>query len=881
MSFTKPRLFILDANALLHRAWHALPPLTNPEGMVVNAVYGVLMVTLKLLNDEKPDALVACWDTKAATFRHEAFKEYKAQREKQPDELYAQIPPLKQGLSLLGVDSVELDGYEADDLLGTIAVRAKKAGWEVTIVTGDRDALQLVQPEITVMAFKKGVTDTVLYDEAEVKRQYDLTPVQFLDYKTLRGDPSDNIPGVKGIGEKGATELLKNYKNLSGILKAAHDKKSDMKPGVRDRLLEAEKDIPKIIALVKIVTDVPIDWKPTKEKKVMDQAAVTEFLMKMGFKTLLKRMQGGENLKNQNLKSKPSSYEAIRLDRVDEARRAFEEMRKASPLLVHVAHGAADSLFAQTVDGIIFGVEKKFYLLPTHFLKQQHEIKKMLEEILSDPTIPKLAHDAKAQMTALESFGLTIKGWSFDTMLAAYLLGAGERNHDLPSIASRYASMQLSEGSSSVQQAEAIMCLYPVLQKSLQDEGLQTVFERFELPLIPILRDMERNGILIDKSYLAELLHDMTARRQTLEKKMMKLVGREFNPASPSQLAEVLFQDLKLSAKGIKKGKTAFSTAASELEKLRGLHPIIELIEEHRELSKLLSTYVEVLPTLADAHGRVHTTFNQAVTATGRLSSTEPNLQNIPARTEVGRQIRRAFIAEKGNVLLSCDYSQIELRLVAALAKDEKMLAAFARGEDIHTATAAAILGISKDEVTKDQRRIAKAINFGLIFGQGPQGLSMAADISFADAKKFIETYFEVYSGIKEYMEQTKALAHRLGYVETFFGRRRYIPEIHSMMHQVRAAAERMAINMPVQGTDADVMKLAMIAIHKKLHSISPRVKMLLQVHDELVFEVPESEATSVAKILKDIMENVEKVGVPIVVDVKMGKNWEEMEKVS
>ncbi|MDP3793179.1 MAG: DNA polymerase I, partial [Candidatus Uhrbacteria bacterium] len=823
----KPRLFILDANALLHRAWHALPPLMSPEGMVVNAVYGVLMVTLKLLNDEKPDVLVACWDTKAATFRHKVFKEYKAQREKQPDELYAQIPPLKQGLSLLGVDSVELDGYEADDLLGTIAVRAKKAGWEVVIVTGDRDALQLVQPGITVMAFKKGVTDTVLYDEAEVKRQYDLTPAQFLDYKTLRGDPSDNIPGVKGIGEKGATELLKNFQNLSGILKAAHEKKSDMKPRVRERLLEAEKDIPKIVELVKIVTDVPIDWKPHRQTQPMDQEAATEFLMKMGFKTLLKRIAGsasshpeGSNplllpLRKGEMRKLKTDHEEIRLDRVDETRAAFEEMRKASPLLVHVARGAADSLFAQTVDGIILGVQKKFYLLPTHFLKAHRELSLAFGDILSDATIPKLAHDAKAQMAALELFGFTVAGWIFDTMLAAYLLSAGERNHDLPSIASRYASLQLLEGSSAVQQAEAIMSLHPILQKSLQDDGLESVFERFELPLIPILRDMEHHGILIDKPYLAELLQDMTTRRQTLEKKMMKLVGREFNPASPSQLAEVLFQDLKLASKGIKKGKTAFSTAASELEKLRGLHPIIELIEEHRELSKLLSTYVEVLPTLADARGRVHTTFNQAVTATGRLSSTEPNLQNIPARTEVGRQIRRAFIAEKGNVILSCDYSQIELRLVAALAKDEKMLAAFSRGEDIHAATAAAILGIPKDEVTKDQRRIAKAINFGLIFGQGPQGLSIAADISFVDAKKFIETYFEVYSGIKEYMEQTKALAHRLGYVETLFGRRRYIPEINSTVPVVRAAAERIAINMPIQGTAADLMKFAMIDIDR------------------------------------------------------------------
>lgn len=875
----KPRLFILDANALLHRAWHALPPLTSPDGQVVNAVYGVLMVVLKLLNEEKPETFVACWDTEAKTFRHEAYEAYKAQREKQPDELYAQIPPLKQGLSLLGVDSVELDGYEADDLLGTIAVRAKKAGWEVTIVTGDRDALQLVQPGIAVMAFKKGVSDTILYDEHEVKRQYGLTPKQFLDYKTLRGDPSDNIPGVKGIGEKGATELLQKFGDLKGMMKAAHQPTSDMADGVRQKLLAAEEELPKIEILMKIVTDAPIEWKPNREKKAMDQEAVSAFLMKMGFKSFLKRIDGKDVEKKLNAKRSTldAPQKEIHFYREDQACSMIEKLRVAAPLLVHIARGAADSLFADSVDGVVLGMDQKFYLLPKHLLDKQNEVHRALAEVLVNPAIPKLAHDAKSQMKALESFGFEINGWTFDTMLAAYLLGAGERNHDLPSIAQRYASIQLPEGASPFRQAEAIKRLHAVLQISLREEGLQTVFERFELPLIPLLREMEQRGILIDRSYLKKLSADMTAERAALEKKMMKLAGRAFNPASPSQLAGVLFQDLKLSARGIKKGKTAFSTAASELEKLRGSHPIIELIEEHRELSKLISTYVDVLPTLADATGRVHTTFNQAVTATGRLSSSDPNLQNIPVRTQVGRQIRRAFIAEKGFALVSCDYSQIELRLVAVLAKDERMLEAFRRGDDIHTATAAGIWNIPKDEVTREQRRIAKAINFGLIFGQGPQGLSMAADIPFAEAKKFIATYFEVYRGIREYMEQTKALAHKLGYVETLFGRRRSLPEIHSMLPQVRAAAERMAINMPVQGTDADLMKLAMIAIHKNLKKISERARMLLQVHDELVFEVPESEVQKVGAWLKDTMEQVEKIGVPIVVEVKAGKNWEEM----
>ncbi len=875
---SSPRVFILDANALLHRAWHALPPLTNPEGQVVNAVYGTMMVVMKLLEREKPEAMIACWDTEAATFRHEAFKEYKAQRKEQPDELYAQIPLIQEGLKLLGIPSLFLDGFEADDLIGTAAMRAKKAGWEVVIVTSDRDALQLIQPGICVMAFKKGVSETVIYDEAEVKKQYGLTPKQFLDYKVLRGDPSDNIPGVRGIGEKGATDLLQKYGDLSGIFKAAHNASSDLSPAVRQKLLASEKEIPAIISLVTVLTDVPMDWKPERRiADTVDQTGLQTFLQKMGFRSLAKRQGPIKIEKATKASTKKSSQ--IRIERGAEVSSLVEALDHAHEVIVHVVRGAPGSLFAQTVEGLLLGVGSDTYQLLPAALKDASALKK-LQKVLDRTGLHKIAHDAKAEMKALEDLGLSIETWSFDTMLAAYVLGAGERNHDLWSIAARYAGMTVSPQTSSLEEMDLIRRAAPALRKALAEDGLESVLTRFELPLVPALRRMERHGILIDKPYLGELERDMSKEKQALEKKMMKLVGRAFNPASPSQLAEVLFVDLKLSSQGIKRGKSAYSTAASELDKLRGQHPLIELIEDHRELSKLLSTYVEVLPGLADKTGRVHTTFNQAVAATGRLSSSDPNLQNIPVRTEVGRKIRRAFVAEKGYALLSCDYSQIELRIVAALAKDQAMLEAFHRGEDIHTATAAAIWHVPLENITKDQRRIAKAINFGLIFGQGPQGLSVAAGIPFADAKKFIAAYFDVYRGIKMYMEETRALAHKLGYVETLFGRRRPLPEIHSDLHQLRAQAERMAINMPVQGTDADLMKLAMIALDRDLPSVSAASRILLQVHDELVLEVPEREVKRVATFVKDIMENVEKVGVPIVVEAKAGRNWEEMERL-
>ncbi|MDO8583680.1 MAG: DNA polymerase, partial [bacterium] len=646
----KSRLMILDANALLHRAWHALPPLTNPEGKIVNAIYGVLMVVLKLLDEKKPDAFVACWDTKAPTFRHEAYDAYKAGREKQGDELYEQIPPLQEALSLLGVESIFKDGFEADDLIATIALQNKKS-WDVMIVTGDRDTLQLVQPGISVLAFKKGVTDTILYDDAEVERQYGLKPIQFVDYKALRGDPSDNIPGVRGIGEKGATELLKTYGTMEGILKAAHDLKSALSPSIRQKMLDGEPTLEAGLALVRLIADVPIAYKPKERgEQAIDREGFMKFLQQMGFKTLLARFSGQAVKKeNKEIQKQPKKQETVSAIEVKDEK-GFEKMmgalRDSKEIVIETARAAQDSLFAGAAFGLVLGTGEEIWHI------QETQIKKGKKELqtLFNREMPFVAHDAKSQQYGLDQMGLCAPVWSFDTMLAAYLLAAGERNHDLPSVAARYAELTVSEDAPATDRVAAILRLVEPLRAALKEEKVISVLERFELPLIDVLYQMEREGILIDRPYLATLSKEMTKEKEKIEKKMFTLAKREFNPASPSQLAVVLFEDLKLPTKGIKKGKQGYSTAAPELEKLRASHPIINLVDEHRELSKLLSTYVDVLPTLADKSGRVHTTFNQAVTSTGRLSSSDPNQQNIPISTDLGRQIRRAFIADTGKV---------------------------------------------------------------------------------------------------------------------------------------------------------------------------------------------------------------------------------------
>lgn len=881
----KQTALLIDANSLIHRAWHALPPLTAPDGRVVNAAYGFASVLMKILASEHPTFLVVCWDTPEPTYRHLANEGYKAHRVDQPDEFYAQIPIVKEIVSVFGGKNIELPGFEADDLLATFADSLSKQNIHVTLLTSDKDVLQLIAPRVRVMAFKKGVSETMIYDEQILKGVTGLTPEQIPDYKALRGDPSDNLKGVVGIGEKTATELLKAYSNLDGVFKAAHDSKSAIAASVRNKLISGEQDARATLPIVLLQRNAPV--KVTTEeltRRAVDDGELRRRFTELGFKTLLARalgekkpsrsaegqakMQTGESV----MTPAPHYLKISAKDFSDFSAEIMDEKK----LYIQPLQTAQASLFNGTA-GLALGSSKRSFLLSAEQIESK-QINLQLGAILSDAGVIKVGHGLKKAWHWANKHGFQFDGLGFDTELAAYLLSAGDGDHDLGPLAATRLKVIFPESEESpLFEIDAIRALSGSLESELKDNGLAQVMERFEKPLIPVLAQMEAHGILIEREYFKGLSGDFRKEKSRLEKEMETLAGEPFNPGSPQQLGRILFEVLKVPAKGIKRGKSGFSTAAAELVKLEGAHPIIEKISQYREVAKLLSTYVEALPALADDGGRVHTTYNQALTATGRLSSSNPNLQNIPIRTESGRKIRHGFIAPKGYCLLSCDYSQIDLRVVAALSKDKKMMSAFIQGLDIHTATAAAIWDVPLDEVSKEQRRAAKAINFGIIYGQGPNALSKGAGITFEEAKKFIDEYFTVYSGIREYLDHTKSLAHAQGYVETLFGRRRPIADINSPLPQFRAAAERMAINMPVQGTAADIMKLAMIEVAEKLPDISSDTRLLLQVHDELVFEVPKEEVEAVAKKVVAIMENVEKIGVPIVVDAKYGTNWDAM----
>lgn len=886
---SRPKALLIDANALIHRAWHALPPMTNSQGELVNAVYGFTSVLINILNQQRPDILVVCWDTAAPTFRHEARSDYKGHREKQPDEFYHQIPRAEQAVEVLGGTNISLDGYEADDLLGTLAVKLEQQGYQVMILTGDKDAWQLISDNISVIAFKKGVSETILYTPETLVQITGLRPDQIADYKAMRGDPSDNLPGIQGIGEKTATDLLVKFDNLKQIFKAAHNPESGLAPGVRDKLIKGEATAKEMLHLVTIKTDVPLPVSRQQLiRRPVEQSAVLKLFSELGFKSLINRLFGRSSANQNNdetggtkaakTKREPAVQKTttLILNTPGELAEALKKVGSEAKLYLYIPPAVQTSFFEQPA-ALLLGTGRLTFSISDPALRDQglSELKTLLE----NPKIAKTGHAVKNIFHWADGYGITIQGLSFDTEIASYLLTAGERSHELKTLSALYLQTIIREDKPE-QELNAVRKLETVLQKKLKKENLWPIFETMEMPLIPILANMEKSGILIDVPYLKKLSRELTKEKQALEKTMHDLAGEIFNPLSPKQLSHILFDVLKISDKGIKRGKTGLSTAASELEKLDGTHPIIELIEQYRELSKLLSTYVDALPQQVDSLGRVHTTFNQVVTATGRLSSSDPNLQNIPIRTEIGRRVRRAFITKPGYALLACDYSQIELRIAAALAKDKNMLLAFENNEDIHTSTAAKIWDLKLDEVTKDQRRIAKAINFGLIFGQGPQGLARTAGIKFEEAKQFINKYFEVFSGIKEWMELSKALASERGYVETLFGRKRSLPEINSPLPQVRAQAERMAINMPIQGTEADLIKLAMIKVARELPKISKNANLLLQVHDELVFELPEKQVAKVTPQIVDIMQNIEKIGCPIIVDAKHGQNWEEMSPV-
>lgn len=913
----KPRLLIIDSNALIHRSYHALPPLTTPAGQPVQAVYGFATTLLKAWKELKPTHIVACFDLEGQTFRDRIYKEYKATRQAAPDDLYEQIPLVHDLVEAFNIPIYELRGFEADDLIGTITQQQPKI--EKIIVTGDMDSMQLVDARTKVYTLRKGVTDTALFDPVAVQERYGLRPDQIIDYKALRGDPSDNIPGVKGVGEKTATDLLTEFSTLDRLYQALADaasggrgqaglkaKAKNLKPGLVDKLITFKSDAFLSRELATIKRDVPIEFNLDQAAvKRYDRDRVVTMLQNFGFKSLLGKLpevDGGAE--------RQARQTAMLLDQAAPRKAGHDYTLVADEpnfkaFLAELKKQTRFALDTETTaikphDAKLLGVSFSWKAGTGYYVVAKDEFVEQLRPILENPKILKYGHHLKYDGEILKLHGVNVQPFSFDTMIASYLLNPGTRQHSLDALAFSefgYEMMPIEaligpKGKKQGSMAEAPLdkvawyaaedadFTWRLAEKfipKIETAGLTGLMDALELPLIPVLMDMELTGVKIDVEFLAEMSKDVRRELKKIEAKIYSLAGQEFNVSSPIQLKQVLFEKLRIETRGVGRTKTGLSTAADQLEKMKDAHPIVPLIGQYRELTKLLSTYLDALPECVHPKtSRVHTSYNQTVAATGRLASTDPNLQNIPIRTELGARIRHAFIADRGHRLVSADYSQIELRIIASMAKDEAMMDAFQKGEDIHARTAANINGVPLDQVTKQMRRAAKAVNFGIIYGLGYVGLAQGEGISRDEARAFIEKYFTIHKNIKAWIDHTKVLAHEKGFVETLFGRRRYFPEINSSNGMLVAAAERQAINAPIQGTAADLMKLAMIKVHARLPSISPQAKLLMQVHDELIVEAPTDEAEKVGKFLKETMENIYTLNVPIAVDVGIGKNWGE-----
>ncbi len=890
------RIIIIDGNAIIHRAYHAIPPLTTKDGTMVNAVYGFTSMLLKVWKDLKPDCIAVTFDMAGPTFRHVQYKEYKATRVKADQALYDQIPLVHEVVESFGLPIYEKKGYEADDVIGTIVKHFEKnKDVEVFIVTGDMDTLQLVRDNVKVYTLRKGISDIVIYDVKAVKERFGFGPEKMVDYKALRGDTSDNIPGVPGIGEKTAVELILKFDSVENIYKQLKNKEKiakELKPGVIAKLIAGEKSAQMSKELSTIdcnVPDLKFDFKHC-EIKAFDKEKINSLFQKFEFVSLLKRVPGFDEAgpgKSGGTKHKNEIKMIFSEIENDVELKKMLELIESKKVFACRAVIDGKEAISSNFQGLIFGVGNE-----TFFVDKKMSAKTI--GLFENAALQLVGHDIKELEKVLQcNFTLEVKNNLFDVMVASYLLNPGSRAHDITSVLLKVLGKSLSQNTAQTSLfgidkknlAEELFLIYQtkdMLQAELEKADNFGLFQKIEMSLIPVLAEMELNGVSVDLKMLATLSKEGDASLKKITDKIYSLAGMEFNIASPIQLREVLFDKLGLEVAGIKKGKTGLSTSAEELEKLRGLHPIIDEISEYRELAKLQNTYIDVLPDLVNKKtGRIHTHFNQTVAATGRLSSQDPNLQNIPIRSELGREVRKAFVAEAGNTLVSADYSQIELRIVASLAEDKRMIEIFNNDEDIHKATAAAINNVPLDKVTKEMRYAAKEVNFGVLYGMGAYGLSWRTGISQFEARDFIKKYFEAFSGVREYIDRTLEFTKKEGYCETLFGRRRYFPELNAANFQMRAGAERAAINHPIQGTAADLMKLAMIEVYKKLHSSSKKIaentKMILQVHDELVLEVKKELAEEVGELVKDVMENVEKLRVPVKVGVSINRSWGEM----
>lgn len=902
---------LFDGNAIIHRAYHAFQGSNRPTvltvrktGEVVTAVFGFAQMLLKVINDLKPDCYAVAFDTRAPTFRHEMYDKYKAQRPATPEELIGQFGRVKQLVETFQIPIYQLDGYEADDVLGALSRQAAEQGVDTIIVTGDADTMQLVSPDVKILYPKKSFSDTMLYDEAAVKERYGIEPRLVADYKALVGDPSDNIPGVRGIGEKTAVKLLQQFGGIEQIY-ANLDKVAP--PRVQTILREQEAVAYQSKKLTTIDTAAPVklDLEACHSTNY-DRAKIAELLRELEFFSLLPKLPGSESAAPDAAKAEAPPQVACSYCTVNTPAlldNLIARLSAAKSFAFDTETDSLDPMSAKLV-GISLSVApgEAYYIPVGHigfmgFAEQlpKELVLERLKPLLNDPALTRTAHNANYDVTVLVENGAPVGEVAFDTMVAAHLLS--ESSLGLKALAfSRLGiemtsitdligtgAKQLTMAQVEIDKAAGYACadadmtirLAEMFGNELRGQGLWQLFADVEMPLVPVLIDMERSGIALDTELLRQMGKELGDQLLKLEAEIYNNAGHQFNINSSQQLGAVLFEELHLPAQ---KRRGAYSTAAEVLEELRGVHPIIPAILGYRQIAKLKSTYIDALPALINPRtGRLHTSFNQTRTATGRLSSSEPNLQNIPIRNEMGKQVRQAFIAPAGSALLSCDYSQIDLRVLAHLSQDPALVEAFKNDEDIHAATASRLYGVAMSEVTPDMRRFAKTVNFGVIYGMSSYGLEQATELSREEANQFIKAYFEKYPGITKYLEATKQQARDTGYVQTLLGRRRAIPEINSPNRQVREAAERMAINMPVQGTSADIIKVAMVKLFKEMNERKLKSKMLLQVHDELLFEVPEGELAEMRRLVPEIMSTAVALSIPVKVDSKAGPNWAEM----
>ena len=882
------KLMVLDGNSIVNRAFYGVSSnLTTRTGQPTNAVFGFLNILNKLLDEEQPQALCVTFDRKAPTFRHLAYEGYKAQRKPMPEELASQMPILKEVLSALNIPMYELDGWEADDLIGTIAKTDERAGWDTVIVTGDKDSLQLVTDHTTVklVSTRMGRTTTKDMTPETFREAYGFDPIHIIDLKALMGDASDNIPGVKGIGEKTAMALLAQQPSIDGLY--ANLDQMDVKPAARKKLVEGEGDARMSYDLATIHTDAPIAFKPEDNLcQKPDEPKLYQLFLDLEFAKLIDKYhltapQGeGQAEEKTDLACTCTSETVTDRARMEELLALWRTKERVDVL-------ALPSLDVVCVECWLSPEESHAAIFRADSLDCYNDFLKGLFA----PDVKKASHGVKALCRALLAEGIAPGGFVFDTEVAAYLLAPADGSYDLEKLGLTYYNHQfpkaadyLADGAFGPLADLAVSCgaitshcaligaLVDTLTQRLKELGMWELYQTVELPLCPVLAEMETEGFLVDRKALAQFGDMLSVSIQTVQKNIFDLAGEEFNINSTQQLGRILFDQLGLPP--VKKTKTGYSTNADVLDKLRGSHPIIQEILDYRQLTKLKSTYVDGLGKVIGPDGRIHTCFQNTVTATGRLSSTEPNLQNIPIRTELGAQLRKMFVAPAGRVLVDADYSQIELRLLACMAGDQAMIDGFNSGEDIHRITASQVFGVPQEEVTPQMRRSAKAVNFGIVYGISPFSLSQDIGVTVAQAKEYMEKYFQHYSGVRSYMDGVVARARADGYVTTLFARRRWVPELKSSNFNTRSFGERVALNAPIQGTAADIIKVAMIRVRDRLLAEGLKGRLVLQVHDELIVECPQEEAEAVQRLVKEEMEAVVSLPVPLVADTAAGKSW-------